>query len=243
VQAVGLQNEIRANGLFATTHWSVVLAAGDGSPESLNALETLCRGYWYPIYAHVRRRGHSPEDAKDLTQEFFASLLRHESFAGIRQEKGRFRTFLLASLNYFLSDQSDRLLSAKRGAGKRPIELDALEAEERYRLEPSTEETPDKAFDRRWAAELLERSLKRLCNEQAEQGKIAQFESLKTFLMRDVLPGEYHALAPQLGLSPNATAAAVRRLRLRLREIALSEAMQTLGSFVEAEDELRSLLS
>ncbi len=242
---MGTESESRAvppgPGAFATTHWSVVLAAGDGSPQSMAALEKLCQAYWYPIYAHVRRRVFRPEDAQDMTQEFFASLLRHESLATIRREKGRFRTFLLTSLNYFLSDQADKALAAKRGSGKRFIELDAMSAEERYACEPMTEESPAKAFDRRWAAALVERSIERLKTENDALGKAAQFEALKVFLARETISGEYETLAPSLGLSANTIAAAVRRMRLRFREIAMSEAMQTVATPVEAEAELKAL--
>lgn len=235
---------VREGGVFATTHWSVVLAAGEsGSGRSMDALERLCRAYWYPIYAHVRRRGHRPEDAQDLTQEFFARLLSHDSLATVRREKGRFRTFLLTALNYFLGDAFDRANAQKRGGGRRPLELDALMAEERYALEPATDETPDRAFDRRWAAALMDRAFGRLAQEQVERGKQDQFEHLKTFLGRETEPGEYEALSSELGLGPNAIAATVRRLRLRLRELALTEALQTVCSPVEAEQELRSLWS
>lgn len=229
-------------GIFATTHWSVVLAAGEpDSGRSMDALELLCRAYWYPIYAHVRRRGHRPQDAQDLTQEFFARLLSRDSLASVRREKGRFRTFLLTALNYFLADQSDRACALKRGGGRAPVELDSLAAEERYALEPATDETPDRAFDRRWAAALMERAFGRLMDEQRSNG--GHFDRLKVFLSRETEPGEYEALSGDLGLSPNAIAAAVRRLRLRLRELALVEALQTVGSPAEAEQELRSLWS
>ena len=219
------------------------MEASGGSTRSIAALEELCRAYWYPLYAHVRRKGFKPEDAQDHTQEFFASLLRHESFATIRREKGRFRTFLLTSLNYFLADQLDRANAAKRGGGLKPIELDALAAEERYSMEPSTSESPDKEFDRRWAAALFERALNRLKSEHVSAGKESQFESLKPFLGRETAPGEYEQIAKELNLTTNAVAASVRRLRLRLRELALTEAVQTVASPAEAEAELRALLT
>ena len=162
-RTAGLEGHAAA---FATTHWSAVLLAGQGDcPRAAAALEQLCRAYWYPLYAHIRRRGHPPEEARDLTQEFFASLFRHESLAAARRDKGRFRSFLLGALDHFLADQADRARAAKRNFGQAPIELDALDAETRFALEPATEETPDRAFDRRWAATVIERALARLAVE------------------------------------------------------------------------------
>ena len=231
------------HGAFATTHWSVVLAAGGPSVESMAALEKLCRAYWYPLYSQVRRHGFGPEDAQDITQGFFASLLRHESLASIRREKGRFRTFLLTSLKYYLADEKDRSRAVKRGGGRSPIELDALAAEERYALEPATDETPDRLFDRQWAAAMIERALERLKHEQRAAGKLGQFDKLKVFLTRETLPGEYATISDEFGISTNAIAVAVQRLRIHLRELALLEVMQTVDSPTEAEAELRALLS
>jgi RNA polymerase sigma-70 factor (ECF subfamily) len=231
-------------GLFATTHWSVILnAQSSDSTEARSALEQLCGAYWYPVYAHVRRHGYGPDDACDHTQEFFGTLLRRGAFLTVEPAKGRFRTFLLKSLDHFLADQADRAGAAKRGAGQRLVELDALDAEERYALEPAVDETPDKAFDRRWAAALMERVFERLQSEQTAAGKTAQFERLKPFLAREVEPGEYEALEPHLGIGRNAIAAAVRRLRLRCRELALAEVMNTVAAPGEAEAELRQLFS
>jgi len=228
---------------FAATRWSTVLNAGrDDSPEARAALEKLCSTYWYPLYAQVRRRGYKPEDACDLIQEFFACLLRRNSLARVGPEKGRFRTFLLTSLDYFLADQVERRNAARRGGGQRLIELDALQAEGRFALEPTTDDTPDKAFDRRWAAALMERALSRLEAEQAAAGKAEHFARLKPFLGREPEPGEYESLATPLGVTPNAIAAAVRRLRLRLRDFALAEAAETVASPADAETELKALL-
>jgi RNA polymerase sigma-70 factor (ECF subfamily) len=229
-------------GVFATTHWSVVIQAGDGvSPAAAAAMEQLCRAYWYPLYVHVRRRGYGPEEARDLTQEFFASLIRSESIARARRERGRFRTFLLGALKRFLSDQAERKRAAKRGGGVAPIELDSLAAEERLAMEPTTDDSPDRDFDRRWAAVLIERSLATLRAEQERSGRTEQFNRLKPFLEHPAEPGDYDTTAEELGVTPNAVAAAVRRLRLRLREIVLAEITQTVGLAGEAESELRAL--
>lgn len=228
--------------VFATTHWSIVLQAGESdSPAARAALERLCSAYWYPLYAHVRRRGHDPSDAPDLTQEFFAVLLRRNSLARVGPEKGRFRTFLLTALDYFLNDHFDRQQAAKRGGGRLPIALDALAAEQRLALEPTTDESPDKAFDRRWAAALLEQAFARLAAEQAETGKAEVFARLKPLLAREIEPGEYDAIAAELGASPNTLAKTVQRLRLRARELLIEEASQTVAAPADAERELRDL--
>jgi RNA polymerase sigma-70 factor (ECF subfamily) len=204
-------------------------------------LERLCGTYWYPLYAHVRRRGHGPGDAPDLTQEFFAVLLRRNSLARVGPEKGRFRTFLLTALDYFLNDHFARQQAAKRGGGRWPIALDALAAEQRLALEPTTDESPDKAFDRRWAAALLEQAFARLTVEQVEAGKAEMFARLKPLLAREVEPGEYDPVAAELGVTPNTLAKTVQRLRLRARELLIEEASQTVAAPADTERELREL--
>lgn len=227
---------------FTTTHWSTILhAGGEDSPTARAALERLCAAYWYPLYAHVRRRGHGPDDAADFTQEFFATLLRRNSLATVGPEKGRFRTFLLTSMDYFLHDQSARTHAAKRGGGVALIPLDALDAEQRFSLEPATDETPDKAFDRRWSAALLDQAFARLETEQTEAGKADLFARLKPLLAREIEPGEYDALAGELGLAANTIAKNVQRLRVRARQLLLNEAAQTVATAGDAEQELRAL--
>jgi len=176
-----------------------------------------------------------------MVQEFFASLIQRESLARVAPEKGRFRTFLLNSINYFLADQHDRNTAAKRGSGRIVVSFDAMEAEERNRLEALDEDSPDKQFDRRWAAVLIDQALTRLHREQVEAGRAEQFQQVKEFLAREVEPGEYDPIAAKLGQTTNAIAASVRRLRLRLHEIALEEAMKTIVTAGEGEDELRVL--
>jgi RNA polymerase sigma-70 factor (ECF subfamily) len=234
--------ELTGNAVFASTQWSAVLnAGGQDSPAARSALEWLCSTYWYPLYAHARRRGHGPEDAADLTQEFFAVLLRRNSLASVDRGKGRFRTFLLTSLDHFLLDQQDRHTAAKRGGGAKLIELDAFEAEKRFALEPITNETPDRAFDRRWAAALLEQAFKRLEAEQVSAGKADFFRQLRPFLAREVGPGGYEAVAAQFEMGTNAVAKAVQRLRLRARELLIEEAAETVATAADAERELRAL--
>jgi RNA polymerase sigma factor (sigma-70 family) len=232
------------HGVFQTTHWSVILTAGPNNSQAASAAwEELAKVYWYPVYAHVRRRVSCPEQAKDFVQEFFASLIHRESLARVAPEKGRFRTFLLNALKYFLADQHDRNSAAKRGGGQTVVSFDAMEAEERHRLEPLAEDSPDKQFDRRWAAALIEHALARLEREQREAGRTEHFQLVREFLAREVEPGEYDPIAAKLGQTTNAIASSVRRLRLRLHEIALEEAMKTTLNAGEGADELRALFT
>src|SRR5262245_43239364 len=191
-----------AAGVFATTHWSVVLAAGEAaSPQSDVALGELCRTYWFPLYAYVRRCGETPEDAKDLTQEFFARLLEKNWLRAVSRERGRFRWFLLASLKHFLSNQWDRARTQKRGGGRRPISLDELDPEERYSLEPTDNLTADKAYDRTWALTLLDQTRVRLRQEFSEAGKGERFELLEQFLPGESASATYSEIASRLGVS------------------------------------------
>jgi DNA-directed RNA polymerase specialized sigma24 family protein len=165
--------------LFATTHWSVVLAAAkQEEPEAAEALERLCSAYWYPLYAFVRRRGFRHEEAQDLTQAFFAHLLRKDFLDGVGPEKGRFRSFLLACLKHFLVDEWEKARTAKRGGGRPALPLDMEKAEERYQLEARVEADPESLFERRWALDLLERALARLRHEAAYSGRRALFDEL-----------------------------------------------------------------
>ncbi len=231
-----------AGGRFEETRWSLVLRAGQSEePGAGAALESLCRAYWFPVYAWIRSRGHGPEEAKDLTQEFLAGLLRKGSLGSVKQEKGRFRTYLIRSIQYFLTDHLRTQTAAKRGGGRAVIEWDGLNPEQQYALEPATTDTPDAAFDRRWSQVLVARAFQRLEEEQAAAGRATEFAVLKEFIATPPLEGDYAAVAGPLGLSTNATAAAVRRLRLRCRELIMEEIMQTVGTRSEAEEELRSL--
>jgi RNA polymerase sigma-70 factor (ECF subfamily) len=231
-----------AQSVFATTHWSVVLATADqDSPQAAVALEQLCRTYWYPLYAYVRRRGHGPEDAQDLTQEFFARLLARNSLAQVGPEKGKFRSFLLAALRHFLSDQRDRVRAAKRGGGVEILSLDAQEAEERYRLEPVERLDAERIYERRWAMTLLEQALTRLRDESVAAGKTELFERLRSFVAGDseVTCGE---VASELRLSESAVKSAVHRLRERYRAFVREEIAHTVADPTEIEAEIRYLI-
>ncbi len=233
-----------ARPVFVTTHWSVVLSARrKDSPQSAAALETLCRTYWYPLYAYVRRQGHSPPDAQDLTQEFFARLLQKDYLKAAAREKGRFRTFLIVALKRFLANEWDRVRAQKRGGGQPLLSLDTDLAEERYRIEPVESATADKIYERRWALTLLDHTMKRLRDEFAGAGKADEFDRLKPCLTAERGQIPHADLAAALGLSEGAVRVAVHRLRKRFRELFREEIAHTVSSADEIEEEVRYLMS
>ena len=230
--------------VFATTHWSVVLTAGQiDTPEATKAIERLCQTYWYPIYAHVRRRGSSQHDAEDLTQGFFTHLIKHELFGRASREKGRFRSFLLASVNNFLSDEWDRATAWKRGGRSDIVSFDAEIAENRFRSEPSDGVAPDKIFDREWVRSLLDRVLDRLANEFTKSGKERQFGRLSCFLIENRGSGTYAEAASDLDQTEEAIKKAVQRMRRRYGDLFREEIAQTVTTPEEVEEELRYLRS
>jgi RNA polymerase sigma factor (sigma-70 family) len=209
-------------------------------PDAQTALAKLCRIYWYPLYAYVRREGCSAPDAQDLTQEFFARLLEKNYLAQVERQKGKFRSFLLAALRHFLSDQRDRARAAKRGGGADCISLDAQTAEQRYRLEPMDRMDAEKIYERRWAMTLLEQALTRLRDEASAAGKTEQFERLRSFVAgeSDISCGE---AADQLRLTESAVKSAVHRLRQRYRELVREEIGHTVADPAEIDEEIRYL--
>jgi RNA polymerase sigma factor (sigma-70 family) len=228
---------------FATTHWSVVLAAGDStSPQASASLEKLCRTYWYPLYVYVRRRGFKHEDSQDLTQAFFAHLLRQDFLDGVGPEKGRFRSFLLACLKHFVVDEWEKARTAKRGGNCPALPLDMEKAEERYQLEARVEANPDSLFERRWALDLLERVLDRLRQEAADSARRAVFDELECCLLGDRPTETYAQLGARLGLSETAVKVTVHRLRQRYRELLREEVAHTVTCPEELEAEMRYLL-
>ena len=231
--------------LFATTHWSLVLAAGEQRPSghAREALTTLCEIYWYPLYAFLRGRGHSPADAEDLTQAFFALLLEKQVIRQADPARGRFRSFLLKSLQNFAANVHARNTAGKRGAGVAPLSLEFEQAEGRFRLEASTAETPERTFDRRWALTLLDRVMARLGNDAVQKRKSDHFEALKPFLTGEEPQLSYSQTASSLGISEGAVKVAVHRLRKKFRDIVRDEIAQTVSSPAEIEDELRHLWS
>ena len=223
---------------FATTRWSLVLAAGAGGSR---ALAELCRAYWFPLYAFTRRLGHGPHDAEDFTQGFFADLLARDALAGVAAERGRFRSFLLASLKNFLADQRDRARAQKRGGGAPVISFDAVAAEERYALEPAGDGAPELLFDRAWALAVVERALGRVGDEYSDQ--TAVFEALRPLLTGGGAQSSYAEIGTALGLQEGAVKVAVHRLRKRYAQALRAEIAETLLDPSEAEAELRHLLA
>jgi DNA-directed RNA polymerase specialized sigma24 family protein len=231
-------------GQFATTHWSVVLSAGRGEDtRSQEALTKLCRTYWYPLYAFIRRHGFGPEDAQDLTQAFFARLLEHHALATVDRAKGKFRSFLLASLRNFLSNDRQHAQAQKRGGKQRQIPVEITSAETRYGLEAADMASPDKLFERNWALSLLEHVLEKLRTEQVAAGKGAQFDQLRDWLMGDPDAPRYADLACQLRASEESLRMAVSRMRRRFARLLREEIAQTVSSPVEIEEEIDHLFA
>lgn len=229
---------------FVTTHWSVVVAAGrSDTPRARAALEQLCRHYWQPLYAYVRRVGHPPEESQDLTQEFFARLLERNTIARADPARGRFRSFLLASLKNFLAHEWEKARAQKRGGRVQVLPLEFDTAETRCAPEPANTDTPDKIFDRQWALSLLDVVLARLRADYADCGKDDLFLGLKETLTggRSEIP--YRDLGTRLGLSEGAVKVAAHRLRQRYRELLREEIANTVAGPAEAEEELRHLFA
>lgn len=229
---------------FTTTHWSVVLSARDRkSPQSERALAALCETYWFPLYAYVRRSGHTSHDAQDLTQDFFARLLEKDFLKDVQQTRGKFRSFLLAALKHHLSHQRERARTKKRGRGLVPFSLDFADAENRYNLEPEDPATPERLFERRWALTLLDRVLRRLEDEHARAGKANTFAGLKEFLTAGRGSRPYRRVAEELAMTEGAVKVAVHRLRRRYRELLKEEIAQTVADPAEIDDELCELFA
>jgi RNA polymerase sigma-70 factor (ECF subfamily) len=229
---------------FATTHWSVVLAAGQhASPNAQEALEKLCRSYWFPLYTYVRRKGHSPEEAQDLTQAFFAAFLEKNALSRARRERGRFRSFLLTALQNFLAHEWEKARAEKRGGACQLVSWDHALAESSYQRQSLSELPPDKAYDKRWALTLFQQALTRLQQEFEISGKGALFETLKGFLTEPANESGYAEAAARLGMSPSAAAVAVHRLRKRYGELVREELAHTVTSPAEIEEEMRHLIS
>lgn len=225
---------------FATTQWSVVLAAGGDTSRAAPALAKLCSSYWYPLYAFIRRQGRNAHDAQDLTQAFFAELIERESLASVIKERGRFRTWLLAVLKHFLANDWHRSQRQKRGGGVVVVSLDD-DAERRYLSEPIDPETAEKLYDRTWALMLVDRALSQLEDEWREAGKHDQFHLLKSLLTGERV--SYPDLAGRLNTSEGAVRVTVHRLRNRYRDLLRAEISMTVASPGDAEDELRQLFA
>jgi RNA polymerase sigma-70 factor (ECF subfamily) len=234
-------NSAAAHNAFPTTHWTLVIAAG-GKQSGLErsvALESLCRSYWYPVYAFIRRRGYPPAQAQDLTQEFFLRILGGAFFERANPDKGRFRSFLLGAVNHFLSDASDRQKSQKRGGGVAPLSFDFESGESNYSREPGHAETPERIFQRKWARTVLDRVMRNLQDEFSGDGRQAFFNRIKCHLTsdRDV---KYADLARELSLTESGIKAAIRRMRFRYRDLLRAEVASTVVDASDIDEELRS---
>jgi len=233
----------RFNGNFNTTHWSVVLMAGqEDSPEATAALERLCHAYWYPLYAYCRRQGHSPADGEDLTQQFFAAFVERNSFATATPERGRFRNFLLASFKNFLANDHHRRMTVKRGGRVAFISLDDTDLETHYRKEPADPSTPEHKFDQAWALTLLGKVMKDLKAEYVSAGKSMVFDALHVFLTGEKTEVTYEKIGADLGITGSAVKMSVMRLRQRYGQMLRREIAHTLSDPSGVEDELRHLV-
>jgi RNA polymerase sigma-70 factor (ECF subfamily) len=229
---------------FTTTHWSVVLSAGrDNSAPASDALGKLCRTYWWPLYAFVRRQGHSPHDAQDLTQEFFARLLEKDYLGAVDRSKGKFRSFLLAALEHFLANEWRNTHAQKRGGKFTFVSTDAETAEGQYLQVPAVNLSPQQLFEQQWAMTLLEQTLARLREEFIASGKGALFEDLKVFLTGEKRADSYAELAAKLGTTEAALKMAVSRMRHRYGELLRAEIANTVASPAEIDEELRALFA
>ena len=228
---------------FATTRWTLVLnAADDHSPQAAAALANVCQGYWYPLYAYVRRHGFDAHTAQDLTQGFFAKLIEKNYLAAADRHRGRFRWFLITAFKCFLANEADRAHAAKRGGGESPLSLDCMTAEERYAAEPVDALNADLIYDRRWALDLLARARARLRQEYEDSGKLRRYELLSSFLPGEQPLGTQADLGAQLGLNENAVKQEVHRMKKRMAELIRAEVEQTVSHPEDVDDELRHLV-
>lgn len=231
-------------GTFATTLWSLVQAAGQGTAATAQpALEQLCRTYWYPLYAHVRRRGYSREDAEDLTQAFFAQLLTRQYLSMADSSRGRFRCFLLAALNHFLANEWNKARAQKRGGERRPLCFDTATGEQLYDREGDHELSPVELYERSWALQFLEQVRARLRQTYVENGKADRFHALERFLPGEEGPPSYADAAARLGVPEGTLKAEVYRLKRRYGELLREEVVHTVASPEEIDDELRYLIT
>jgi RNA polymerase sigma-70 factor (ECF subfamily) len=229
---------------FQTTHWSLVAAARDrASPEAQQALAELCEMYWYPLYAFIRRSGHGSEEARDLTQEFFARVLEKDYLADVDREKGKFRSFLLTACKNFLANERDRAAALKRGGGCTINSFDSGEAENRFGQEPAHQATPERLYERRWALLLLQNALAQLRREFEQAGKVDVFERLKGMLTGEKSAERYAEVAAALGITESSVKVSVHRLRRRYGEILREQISRTLRNPSEIDAEIRDLFT
>ena len=229
---------------FPTTHWSRVVRAGDRSTRAAReALAELCASYWYPVYAFIRRQGHEPDQAQDLTQAFFVHLLEKGTLATADPSRGKFRSFVRTACAHFLADERDRARARKRGGDQIVLSIDARDAEGRYLREPAHNLTPDRLFERTWVLTVLEHVFERLSQEYEKAGQAALFELLKSVLTDGPHSVSYATIAARLGMTAGAVQVAVHRLRTRYRAILLDEIAATLDDPAGVEDEVQELFA
>ena len=229
---------------FATTHWSVVLAAGDSSaPQHQGALSTLCQKYWFPLYAYLRRRGYDTHQAEDGTQAFFTQMLEKHYLRRVEPKPAKFRSFLLMALKRFMADQRRRANAVKRGSGKKVLSFNIVAAESQYAIEPAHNLSPEKLFEKSWALTVLEQTMIRLEAELASTGKEELFESLKIYLCgaEDSIP--YREMAIELNMTEAAVKAAVYRLRQLYRRMLRDEILQTVSTHDQVDEEIQNLFT
>jgi RNA polymerase sigma factor (sigma-70 family) len=227
---------------FHTTHWSLIVAAAtEGGEPARVALEELCQAYWYPIYAFIRRRGRSEEDARDLTQEFFATLLEKGYLGDADPMRGRFRSFLLTAVSRFVAKQHEKAAAQKRGGSRRILSIDFADGESRYQQEPPDNWTPERVFDRRWALTLLDRTLGKLRQEHQSADKLQLFDALKIFLTGEAVP--LRSVAERLEMTEGAVKVAIHRLRQKYRDLLRAEIAQTVTAQEDIDGELNLLLA
>jgi RNA polymerase sigma-70 factor (ECF subfamily) len=236
-------NETASAGWFNTTHWTVVLDAGRAdTTQAESALANLCEAYWPPLYAYVRRSGYCKEDAQDLTQEFFARLLEKGWLSQADRNRGKFRSFLLSSMNHFLANEWRRSQAVKRGGGRAIVSLNDT-AETFYEAEFASALTPEKLYERRWALSLFQRALGRLKSCYRGEGKAAVYDALKDFLSSEAADGDYARIGKKLGMKTGTVAKAVYDVRKRYRELVREEIAHTVTNPADVEEEMRSLLA
>jgi RNA polymerase sigma-70 factor (ECF subfamily) len=230
-------------GRFRTTRWSLIRAATDPeSPGAAAALSELCTGYWYPVYGFIRRSGHSAEDSEDLTQAFFARVLEKGSLGRAQQERGRFRSFLLASVKHFLANDHDWRTALKRGGGTVHLPLEFEVGEQRYLFEPTDHLTPERLFERRWAVDVLDRAMRRVATRYALGGKSLLFAGLQPLVAGEG-PASYASVAAQLGMTEGAARVAAHRLRRQFAAVLRDVVAETVNAESDIEEELRYLLT
>ncbi len=237
------RREEYSSGRFPTTSWTLISSAGHDSSGAADALSKLCAAYWFPVYAFIRRKGHSREEAEDLSQGFFTWILQHGAVASARRERGMFRSFLLASVANFITNEWDRSQAQKRGGGEATLSLDFEAGEARYHHEPYYELTPEALFEKQWALTVLDGVLAQLRQDYARKGQAAHFDRLRIFLTGDQDRGEYHRLAAELNLNEPAVRTAVHRLRRRYAELIRDTIAATVADPSEVEGEIRFLLA